>query len=117
MAGFTHKDLTDIMLENADATMEHLCAETLRGTGRNEFTSQQFLKHIVRLHPDAYVQLLERCRIHFPDYIFNKAHECIGREIARRAEKAGYSKSKEGSTETDIFDNPTGKVVYRPHNA
>ncbi len=114
MTGFAYKDLTDIMFENAEAVMQQLCEENQQRLGHYEFTSQQFLKRIAQRNQGAYVQLLDRCRIHFPDWIFNKAHECIGLELSRRASKAGYEKSEEGRTETDIFDNPTGKVVYRP---
>lgn len=114
MTTFTYKDLIDIMFEHAEEVMRQLCEENQRQQHGYTFTSQQFVKRIAQQNQDVYVQLLERCRVHFPDYIFNKAHECIGLALSRRAEQAGFEKTSEGRTETDIFDNPANRITYRP---
>lgn len=113
MPDYHYKDLADQMLENFDTYAREICEANERETGHYEFTSQQMLKKAAQQNQDTYVRWLEQCRIHFPDYIFNKTHEDLGRAIARRAEQAGFDKFEEGRTETDIFDNPTGRVTYR----
>ena len=114
MTDYHYKDLADEMLANFRSYASELCEANERKTGRYEFSSQQMLKKIAQQNPDAYIRWLERCRVRFPDYIFNKTHEDLGRAIARRAEKAEFEKFEEGRTETDIFDNPTGRITYRP---
>lgn len=113
MSEFMVKDLTDILLQDIDAMMRELCAAAEERSGRAECTSQEILKRAIQKQQDAYVQLLERCRTRYPDYIFNKAHEFIGHAIATKAARLGYERSKEDRSETNIFDDPTDRVVYR----
>jgi len=112
---YHYSDLAEILLERFEEYARDLCEKNQRETGHYEFTNQQMLKKAAQQQQDAYVQWLERSRVRFPNEIFNKAHEDFGREISRRATRAGFEKFIEGGrTETDIFDNPTRRVTYRP---
>jgi hypothetical protein len=116
MAEVVVKDLTDALLADLEQIMRTLCEQNQQRTGHYECTSQEILKTVVQAQQDLYVQLLERCRQHYPGYIFNKAHQYIGHAISWQAQRLGYTSTKEARDETDIFDNPTTRVVYRPQN-
>ena len=114
---YHYKDLAAILFARFEDYARELCERNQRdpNTARYEFTSQQMLKKAAQQNQDAYVQWLERSRVRFPNEIFNKAHEDIGREISRRAEQAGFEKIiEQGRSETDIFGNPTRRVTYKP---
>lgn len=113
MADVVVKDLTDPLLADLEQVMRTLCERNQQQTGRYECTSQEILKTVVQAQQDLYVQLLERCRQHYPGFIFNKAHQYIGHAISWQAQRLGYTSIKEGRDERDIFDNPTTRVVYQ----
>ncbi|MBI5670657.1 MAG: hypothetical protein HZC41_21910 [Chloroflexi bacterium] len=103
------KDVLDKLFKDASRIMDEL---TIQNGG--EFTSQQFLKYVAQHNQAAYIELLNRCLAHPAASPFNAAHQHIGNKLSEVARKAGYEGPfDEGRTETDIFDNPTGRIVYR----
>lgn len=48
MGSFAHKDLTDQLLEDADAIIQELCAENEKTAGVYEFTSVQFIRRVAQ---------------------------------------------------------------------
>jgi hypothetical protein len=114
MSEYHYKDLADVLLARFAEYARDLCEFNLREHGLYEFSSQDMIKKAAQQNQDAYVQWLERCRVQFPNYIFNKAHEDFGNAIFYRAGREGYDKFEEGITEKDIFGNPTRRVTYRP---
>lgn len=88
-------------------------AELAKENG-GEFTSAQFVKAIAQRNQESYIELLNRCLAYPEASPFSAAHQHIGIRLSIEASKAGYDgPSNEGRTETDIFDNPTRRVVYR----
>lgn len=108
MANYEVKDVLETLFKDADQVMAALSART------GEFTSQQFLKHVAQQNQAVYIELLNRCLKHPAASPFNAAHQHIGGKLSEVAQKAGYiGPDKQGQKETDIFDNPTEKVVYK----
>lgn len=108
MANYVVKDVLDKLFANAESVMEMLSAKD------GSFTSQQFVKTVAQANQEDYIELLNRCLHHPNDSPFNAAHHHIGHSLMYAAKRAGYSKPvDEGKTETDIFDNPTDRNVYR----
>ena len=106
---YTVKDVLEELFDGATDVMETLCEKH-----GGEFTSQQFLKHVAQQKQTVYIELLNRCTAHPSASPFNAAHQHIGNKLSEIAQKAGYDgPHDEGRTETDIFDNPTGRIVYR----
>lgn len=112
MSDYHFKDLADEILLDFEAEAENLCKKNIEESGLNGFTSQQLLKRVIQKHQDTYIEWLVRARPHFPGFIFNKVHEDLGRMISVYANRHGYQKRAEGRTETNIFDDPTDRVVY-----
>ncbi|MBZ0299672.1 MAG: hypothetical protein K8J31_08035 [Anaerolineae bacterium] len=109
MATYQVKDVLETLFRDALTVMEVLCKKN-----NGEFTSQQFLKHVAQQNQGIYIELLNRCLEHPSASPFNAAHQHIGNKLSEIAQKAGYDgPHDEGRTETDIFDNPTGRIVYR----
>lgn len=106
---YTVKDVLDQLFKDAPRIMEQLAAKN-----GGQFTSQQFLKFVAQQNQKAYIELLTRCLAHPAASPFNAAHQHIGGKLTEVALKAGYDGPyEEGRTETDIFDNPTERKVYR----
>ena len=103
------KDVLDRLFINADQLMAEL-ADKYGG----EFTSAQFVKAVAQRNQAIYIELLNRCLAHPEASPFNAAHQHIGNRLSSEARKSGFDgPHDEGRTELDIFDNPTGRVVYR----
>lgn len=108
MANYVVKDVLDKLFADAAAVMDKLSAS------RGSFTSQQFIKHVAQKNQHDYIELLNRCLNHPDASPFNAAHQHLGHSLMYAAKRAGYGDPvDEGNTETDIFDNPTDRIVYR----
>lgn len=109
MSSYTVKDLLKAFFEDAESVMAFL-ADKHGG----EFTSQQFIKYMAQKKQDIYIEILYRCREHAEASPFNAAHQHIGNTLRSEAQKAGYEgPHRAGTTEIDVFGNPTTRVVYR----
>lgn len=107
MSNYTVADVLQTLFANAGALMEELSAAD------GSFTSQKFLKQLAQRNQYAYIELLQRCTAHPDGSPFNIAHQHIGKKLSVEAPKFGYTRSEDVTrTETDIFDNPTGRVIY-----
>lgn len=106
------KDLLDALFQDTTRLME-----SLANKNGGQFTSQQFIKALVQqpTKQRLYVELLYRCLASDGNPSpFNAAHQHLGWKLSEMAQKAGYDgPHDEGRIETDIFGNPTGRIVYR----
>lgn len=106
---YTVKDVLDQLFMNADQLMTELAAKN-----GGQFTSPQFVKAVAQRNQEVYIELLNRCLAHPSASPFNAAHQHIGHRLSSEARKAGYEGPvNEGRTETDIFNQPTDRMVYR----
>jgi len=93
---------------DADQLMWQLSAETGR------FTFYTFLRHAYQRHQGAYVRMLHAVlESRGEAYLFNIAHENIGRHLSVAAERAGYEKIRHGAMDVDIWGNPQPATVYQ----
>jgi hypothetical protein len=107
MSNYTVTDVLHTLFANAAALMEELSA------ANGSFSSQSFLRQLAQRNQYAYIELLQRCTAHPEGKPFNIAHQHIGKKLSIEALKLGYTRSEDVTgTETDIFGNPTGRVVY-----
>lgn len=99
-------DLTEPLRElfkDADSVMAEL---------GDEFTSHEFIRRITQRNQLIYIDLLIACRDKH-DRIFGFAHQMIGNQLSKIAQKAGYEMIVGGIPETDIFGAPAERVTYQ----
>ena len=80
----------------------------------HEFTSHEFIRRITQRNQPIYIDLLIACRDKH-DRIFGFAHQMIGNQLSKVAQKAGYQMLIGGTPETDLFGAPAERVTYRRH--
>lgn len=107
MPNYTVSDVLHTLFADAHALMQDLSKTT------GSFTSQQFFKQLAQRNQVAYIELLQRCLGHEAASPFNAAHQHLGKKLSEEAAKWGYTQSKDPlHSETDIFGNPTARIVY-----
>jgi hypothetical protein len=98
-----YKPFIDELFAGAEFLMWEISAQN------NCFTNYEFLRKTSQRHQGAYVQLLHAVFEHRgADYLFNIAHENIGRKLRQIAENAGYEVEKNSHRqEKNIFGDDT----------
>lgn len=107
MAHFT--DALDALMANAEGLM----AELSRKDGT--FTNYEFIRRVAQKNQGAYVNLLKSfLDARGEQYVFNLAHQEIGKQLSTRAQKAGYEQIKDSKKiDKNIWGDDEYAVVYK----
>jgi hypothetical protein len=104
-----YKTFLDAFFEDAETLMWEISQK------QGHFSNYEFIRRAGQKHQGAYVGLLNAVLEHRGEqYLFNIAHENIGKRLSLAAEKLGYEQDKDsGISEANIWGDVREAVLYR----